>query len=230
MLDSVALTYHNMVRICSLVYPTPNLPWETSACGLPNPCNPRVLSHRDSTQRAFRNKAFGSLDATAYGPHCLSSFTTGFVRLKNSHRSLLADSGMQDDSTGYPTSEDCLTLNVIRPSGISAYNPIPVVVWSACSLPPSQGIILKVSFIVHGGFFVGPVPKRLQHFIDTCISDDRWKRVLSFSSSKTITDVCEQADLRYNATWLVQASVANGNPIMVVSIKCVACPCLHTEC
>ncbi|KAJ7307781.1 alpha/beta-hydrolase [Mycena albidolilacea] len=96
------------------------------------------------------NKAFGSLDATAYGPHCLSAFTTGF-----------------DDSTGYPTSEDCLTLNVIRPSGISAYNPIPVLVW------------------IHGGFFT----------------------------------TGGSADLRYNATWLVQASVANGNPIMVVSIN-----------
>ncbi|KAJ6554847.1 Alpha/Beta hydrolase protein [Mycena capillaripes] len=95
-------------------------------------------------------KKFGYLDATAYGPHCLSSFTTGF-----------------DDSNGYPTSEDCLTLNVIRPSGISEDNPIPVVVW------------------IHGGFFT----------------------------------TGGSADLRYNATWLVEASVANGKPIMVVSIN-----------
>ncbi|KAJ7639985.1 alpha/beta-hydrolase [Mycena polygramma] len=94
------------------------------------------------------NTTFETLDATAYGPHCLSSFTTGF-----------------DDSTGYPTSEDCLTLNVIRPSGVS--NHIPVVVW------------------IHGGFFT----------------------------------TGGSADLRYNATWLVEASVANGNPIMVVSIN-----------
>ncbi|KAF7341340.1 Carboxylic ester hydrolase [Mycena venus] len=82
------------------------------------------------------NKKFTNLDATAYGPHCFSSFTTGF-----------------DDSTGYPTSEDCLTLNVI--------------LW------------------IHGGFFT----------------------------------TGGSADLRYNATWFVEASVANGKPIMVVSIN-----------
>ncbi|KAJ7114841.1 Alpha/Beta hydrolase protein [Mycena epipterygia] len=96
------------------------------------------------------NKTFGNLDATAYGPHCFSSFTTGF-----------------DDSTGYPTSEDCLTLNVIRPYGVSESALVPVVVW------------------IHGGFFT----------------------------------TGGSADLRYNATWLVEASVANGKPIMVVSIN-----------
>ncbi|KAJ7253910.1 alpha/beta-hydrolase [Mycena rebaudengoi] len=96
------------------------------------------------------NTTFGRLDATAYGPHCLSSFTTGF-----------------DDSTGYPTSEDCLTLNVIRPYGVSKAARVPVVVW------------------------------------------------MTFESQTT----GGSADLRYNATWLVEASVANGKPIMVVSIN-----------
>ncbi|KAJ6471583.1 alpha/beta-hydrolase [Mycena vitilis] len=90
------------------------------------------------------NSTFGTLDATAYGPHCF-----------------------QDDSTGYSTSEDCLTLNVIRPSaGVS--NPIP-----------------RAFFLLFPG----------------------------------IGNNLGQADLRYNATWLVEASVANGNPIMVVSIN-----------
>ncbi|KAK7059780.1 carboxylic ester hydrolase, partial [Favolaschia claudopus] len=58
------------------------------------------------------NKTFGILDATAYGPHCWSRFTTGF-----------------DDNSGFENSEDCLTLNVIRPSGVSKNSPVPVVVW-----------------------------------------------------------------------------------------------------
>ncbi|KAJ7834162.1 Alpha/Beta hydrolase protein [Mycena leptocephala] len=71
-----------------------------------------------------------------------------------------------DDSTGYPTSEDCLTLNVIRPYGVSETATVPVVVW------------------IHG-----------------------------------VSSPQVEADLRYNATWLVEASVANGKPIMVVSIN-----------
>ncbi|KAE9395826.1 alpha/beta-hydrolase [Gymnopus androsaceus JB14] len=59
------------------------------------------------------NASFGTIDATAYGPHCWDSFTTGF-----------------DDNSGFPNSEDCLTLNVIRPSGISSSStPIPVNFW-----------------------------------------------------------------------------------------------------
>ncbi|KAJ7056156.1 alpha/beta-hydrolase [Mycena amicta] len=58
------------------------------------------------------NASFGTLDATAYGPHCWSRFTTGF-----------------DDNSGFNNSEDCLTLNVIQPHGVSERSPIPVVVW-----------------------------------------------------------------------------------------------------
>ncbi|KAE9395822.1 alpha/beta-hydrolase [Gymnopus androsaceus JB14] len=43
----------------------------------------------------------GTLDATSYGPHCWSSYTTGY-----------------NDHSGFNNSEACLTLNVIRPSGI----------------------------------------------------------------------------------------------------------------
>ncbi|KAJ7211466.1 Alpha/Beta hydrolase protein [Mycena rebaudengoi] len=60
------------------------------------------------------NTSFGTLDATAYGPHCFSSFTTGFVC---------------DDNSGYVSAEDCLTLNVIRPHGIPERAPVPVLVW-----------------------------------------------------------------------------------------------------
>ncbi|KAJ7306827.1 alpha/beta-hydrolase [Mycena albidolilacea] len=91
------------------------------------------------------NASFGTLDASAYGPHCWSQFTTGF-----------------DDNSGFNTSEDCLTLNVIRPTGASEKSLVPVVVW------------------IHGGGL---------------------------------------SDFRYNGTWLVEASIANGNPIVFVSIN-----------
>ncbi|KAJ7484260.1 alpha/beta-hydrolase [Mycena latifolia] len=96
------------------------------------------------------NASFGTLDATAYGPHCWSRFTTGF-----------------DDNSGFNNSEDCLTLNVIRPDGISPKSPVPVVVW------------------IHGGG-------------------------LTTGGS---------GDFRYNGSWIVQASVANGKPIVFVSIN-----------
>ncbi|KAJ7278874.1 alpha/beta-hydrolase [Mycena rebaudengoi] len=96
------------------------------------------------------NTSFGTLDATVYGPHCWSRFTTGF-----------------DDNSGFSNSEDCLTLNVVRPHGISEKNPVPVLVW------------------IHGGG-------------------------LSTGGS---------ADFRYNGTWMVQASVDNGKPIVFVSVN-----------
>nr|GAT60463.1 predicted protein [Mycena chlorophos] len=96
------------------------------------------------------NASFGTLDATAYGPHCWDSFTTGF-----------------DDNSGFNNSEDCLTLNVIQPYGVSEHKPVPVLVW-----------------IHGGGFFTGG-----------------------------------SADYRYNGTYLVEASVANGKPIVFVSMN-----------
>ncbi|KAJ7320777.1 alpha/beta-hydrolase [Mycena albidolilacea] len=96
------------------------------------------------------NASFGTLDATAYGPHCWSRFTTGF-----------------DDNTGFNNSEDCLTLNVIRPTGASEKFLVPVVVW------------------IHGGG-------------------------LSTGGS---------GDFRYNGSWLVEASISNGKPIVFVSIN-----------
>ncbi|KAJ6599950.1 alpha/beta-hydrolase [Mycena vulgaris] len=96
------------------------------------------------------NASFGTLYATAYGPHCWSRFTTGF-----------------DDNSGFNNSEDCLTLNVIRPDGISPKSPVPVVVW------------------IHGGG-------------------------LTTGGS---------GDFRYNGSWIVQASVANGKPIVFVSVN-----------
>ncbi|KAJ7143605.1 Alpha/Beta hydrolase protein [Mycena crocata] len=71
------------------------------------------------------NSSFGELDATVYGPHCWPAFAPGSFSFK-------------DDDSGFNNSEDCLTLNIIRPYGVSVHSPVPVVVW-----------------IHGGGFFTG---------------------------------------------------------------------------
>ncbi|KAJ7610509.1 alpha/beta-hydrolase [Roridomyces roridus] len=96
------------------------------------------------------NASFGNLDATAYGPHCWSAPNQGF-----------------DDNLGFPSSEDCLTLNVIRPKGVQESKPVPVMVW------------------IHGGGYV----------------------------------TGGSADFRYNGSWIVDSSIANGNPIVFVGIN-----------
>ncbi|KAJ7765364.1 Alpha/Beta hydrolase protein [Mycena metata] len=99
------------------------------------------------------NASFGTIDAIAYGPHCWSKFTTGF-----------------DDNSGFNNSEDCLTLNVIRPAGVSEKSPVPVVVW------------------IHGGGLIS--------FLTTGGS----------------------GDFRYNGSWIVESSIANGKPIVFLSL------------
>nr|GAT43050.1 predicted protein [Mycena chlorophos] len=92
----------------------------------------------------------GHVDATAYGPHCLSAYTTGF-----------------DDNSGFNSSEDCLTLNIVRPYAATEKNRVPVLIW------------------IHGGG-------------------------LTESGS---------GDYRFNGTYLVEASVANGHPMVFVSMN-----------
>lgn len=43
--------------------------------------------------------------------------------------SVLTIPGKQGDDVGYDVSEDCLTLNVIRPAGVSKDAELPVAVW-----------------------------------------------------------------------------------------------------
>ncbi|KAF7302318.1 Ricin B-type lectin domain-containing protein [Mycena chlorophos] len=92
----------------------------------------------------------GHFDATAYGPHCLSAYMTGF-----------------DDNSGFNSSEDCLTLNIVRPYAATEKKPVPVLIW------------------IHGGG-------------------------LTESGS---------GDYRFNGTYLVEASVANGHPMVFVSMN-----------
>ncbi|KAJ7058020.1 alpha/beta-hydrolase [Mycena amicta] len=115
------------------------------------------------------NLSFGQLDATQYGPHCWSAFTTGF-----------------DDNSGFNNSEDCLTLNVIQPYEVSEKSPAPVLVW------------------IHGGGLVSGHFERLARYS------------LSFTTGRRLGG---SADFRYNGTYLVEASVANGHPIVFVSIN-----------
>ncbi|KAK6359917.1 hypothetical protein TWF696_001044 [Orbilia brochopaga] len=63
----------------------------------------------------FIDKPLGEIVAQNYGSHCY---------------------GYGDDQKGYKVSEDCLTLNVVRPAGLKSHDKLPVAVW------------------IHGGGFV----------------------------------------------------------------------------
>ncbi|EWC48090.1 hypothetical protein DRE_02669 [Drechslerella stenobrocha 248] len=65
----------------------------------------------------YINRNLGAIQATNYGPHCV---------------------GYGPDQVGFDTSEDCLTINVVRPAGIRPGEKLPVAVW-----------------IHGGGFFMG---------------------------------------------------------------------------
>jgi acetylcholinesterase len=54
----------------------------------------------------------GTRAATAYSPFCI-----GYP------------AGDADDDAGYELSEDCLTVNVVRPLGVKEGSDVPVVVW-----------------------------------------------------------------------------------------------------
>lgn len=70
----------------------------------------------DPPQRLGRSQplsqSFGELQATEYGPTCWSRVpATGF-----------------DDNSGFASSEDCLTINVVRPYGVyEGQKKVPVV-------------------------------------------------------------------------------------------------------
>ncbi|KNA98257.1 hypothetical protein FOXG_02646 [Fusarium oxysporum f. sp. lycopersici 4287] len=66
---------------------------------------PHELNESWSTERA----------ATAYGPFC----RTAPLKLP----------GFSQDGVTYARSEDCLTLNIVRPSGLSSCSKVPVLVW-----------------------------------------------------------------------------------------------------
>ncbi|KAK6542672.1 hypothetical protein TWF694_006616 [Orbilia ellipsospora] len=70
----------------------------------------------------YINTTLGNISAKKYGTHCI---------------------GYGADQIGYTTSEDCLTINVIRPAGISHNAQLPVAVW-----------------IHGGGFYMGGAPDK----------------------------------------------------------------------
>lgn len=65
-------------------------------------------------------------ETVEYSPECV-----GYgVRLPYSGQyCYLSNTEKKSDDVGYNSSEDCLTLNVIRPAGVKANAELPVVVW-----------------------------------------------------------------------------------------------------
>lgn len=64
------------------------------------------------------------MDPTAGPPSLLELYS--FLSYLAHHFVIL----LQDDNSPFNNSEDCLTLNVIRPRGLSDNTPVPVLVWS----------------------------------------------------------------------------------------------------
>ncbi|PPR03797.1 hypothetical protein CVT24_007477 [Panaeolus cyanescens] len=67
------------------------------------------------------------LSATQYGPSCPQQKLTSTDSLSPDLAAILASSPIKD--TGNPESEDCLTLNVIKPSTATPDDRLPVVIW-----------------------------------------------------------------------------------------------------
>lgn len=74
-----------------------------------------------------------SFDATEYGYTCINQNSTSSNNLFGAVASLAGDIGRlldrNNSSASPPQDEDCLTLNVLRPSNIEANASLPVLVW-----------------------------------------------------------------------------------------------------
>ncbi|KAH8807880.1 triacylglycerol lipase [Xylogone sp. PMI_703] len=75
----------------------------------------------------------GFKDAVEYSPECI---------------------GYGGDDVGYPSSEDCLTLNVVRPAGVKPNSELPVAVWIHGHVIPSCSSQFNVDLTRNSGGFV----------------------------------------------------------------------------
>jgi acetylcholinesterase len=73
---------------------------------------PPVSALRFRAPLSLNSSWTGTRSATNYSPICI-----GYP------------SGGADDDAGYDLSEDCLTLNIIRPKGVKKSSNVPVVLW-----------------------------------------------------------------------------------------------------
>ncbi|KAF8195109.1 Alpha/Beta hydrolase protein [Pholiota molesta] len=76
----------------------------------------------------------GSINGTSYGASCMQQSAPFPVSLRDIFGKSIpsipaANGGNNTNSSGPPQSEDCLTINVIKPSNVSADSRLPVVVW-----------------------------------------------------------------------------------------------------
>ncbi|KPM36118.1 hypothetical protein AK830_g10440 [Neonectria ditissima] len=98
--------------------------------------------------------------------------------------------GSDTTNLGNPVNEDCLTLNVVRPAGVKPGDNLPVGVW------------------VHGGVSSSPKSSPIYLLLWTVADLELQSYVMGGSR-----------DPRYNLSYIVDQSVAEGKPMVAVSIN-----------
>ncbi|NND81769.1 MAG: carboxylesterase family protein [Gammaproteobacteria bacterium] len=86
---------------------------------------PPVGEHRWAAPRPIKQAVTGSVDASRYAPACMQG-----PHIVKWYRSVIESFGGEPESfTAPPVSEDCLYLNVWRPTGTSASEKLPIYVF-----------------------------------------------------------------------------------------------------
>lgn len=139
------------------------------------------------------------------------------------------DTALQDDNSGFTSSEDCLTLNVVRPSGTKEGDNLPVLFWSEYGVPVEcKHLLMRCGFgSPWGRSGEEPWPDSLRPDL-TLLSLGRFSVPAAAQVHNPFSGTRDheanladhpQADYRYNASGLVAGSVANDAPIIFVGIN-----------
>jgi carboxylesterase type B len=90
---------------------------------------PPLGNLRFSAPRSLNSRWPGTKDAVEYSPECVGYGVGPSSLLYQWMINLLSNIQIKSDDTGYSSSEDCLTLNIVRPAGVKDNSDLPVAVW-----------------------------------------------------------------------------------------------------